>query len=193
MKNNQVTHLDKLTSTILAKVLGAFFYYPPDHQTVKPLIDTLCQIEHIANWQNAVLIGEQCQIIANQINNPELNYQFSLLFEGQGSMSAPPWGSVYLDQEQLLMGESQERYRQFLQQHGLILNTGINEPEDQFGLMLMAYAILQEKDKPKIAKQLIDEHLLIWSSAYLEKLKQNEISPFYRALAVIAQQYLRII
>ncbi|OCG72276.1 hypothetical protein A9G43_02995 [Gilliamella sp. Occ3-1] len=193
MKNNQATHLDKLTSTILAKVLGAFFYYPPDHQTVKPLIDTLCQIEHITNWQNAVLIGEQCQIIATQINNSELNYQFSLLFEGQGSMSAPPWGSIYLDQKQLLMGESQERYRQFLQQHGVILNTGINEPEDQFGLMLMAYAMLLENNNYTAAKQLINEHLLIWSPTYLKKLKQNKISPFYRALAMIAEQYLQIL
>ncbi|SCC31633.1 chaperone TorD involved in molybdoenzyme TorA maturation [Gilliamella bombicola] len=193
MKNNEAIHPDKLTSTILAKLFGAFFYYPPDHQTVKPLIDILFQLEHIVDWQNAVLIGEQCQIIATQINNPELNYQFSLLFKGQGAMSAPPWGSVYLDQEQLLMGESQERYRQFLQQQGLTLNTGINEPEDQFGLMLMAYAILQEKNNPKAAKQLMDEHLLIWSSAYLKKLKQNEISPFYRALAVIVEQYLLMI
>ncbi|QYN48049.1 molecular chaperone [Gilliamella sp. ESL0405] len=177
----------------MAKVLGAFFYYPPNSQTVEPLLEALLHIDQLADWQNPELISQQCQILATQISHVDLDYQFSLLFEGQGKMPAPPWGSVYLDQEKLLMGESQERYRQFLQQHGLTLNTGMNEPEDQFGLMLIAYAILLEKQKTQAANQLIDEHLMTWSSAYLDQLKHNQVSQFYRALAVVAEQYLLLL
>lgn len=187
---NKEKRFDNLTCATLAKVLGAFFYYPPHSLTVEPLLEALLHIDQLADWQNPELISQQCQILARQISHVDLDYQFSLLFEGQGKMPAPPWGSVYLDQEKLLMGESQERYRQFLQQHGLTLNTGMNEPEDQFGLMLMAYAILLEKQKTQAADQLIDEHLMTWSSAYLDQLKNNQVSPFYRALAVVAEQYL---
>ena len=190
MMNKGLNSLDNLTSIILAKILGAFFYYPPKSEQINSLLEGLLQLDQLTNWPNQSLITEQCQILKKQIEHPEIEYQFSLLFEGQGSMIAPPWGSVYLDQDKLLMGESQERYRAFLQQQGLRLNTGMNEPEDQFGLMLMAYAILLEKHQSQAAKQLLHEHLLTWAPAYLESLKRNQISPFYQALAIIAEHYL---
>lgn len=193
MTNNELNNLDNLTSITLAKLLGAFFYYPPKSEQINSLLEGLLQVDKLTNWSNQPLMTEQCQILKNQIAHPEIEYQFSLLFEGQGSMIAPPWGSVYLDQDKLLMGESQERYRAFLQQQGLILNTGMNEPEDQFGLMLMAYAILLEKHQFQAAKQLLTEHLLTWAPAYLDSLKQNQISPFYQALAIIAEHYLQIL
>ncbi|MCO6549741.1 MAG: molecular chaperone [Gilliamella sp.] len=185
--------MDNITRITLAKLLSTFFYYPPNNKVTTPLIQALLHIDDLVKWLNPCIISEQCNILANHIDDSELNYQFSLLFEGQGTMPAPPWGSFYLDKEHLLLGESQECYRQFLQQHGLILNTGMNEPEDQFGLMLMAYAMLLENNNYTAAKQLINEHLLIWSSTYLKRLKQNEISPFYRALAMIADQYLQML
>lgn len=188
----ELTNLDNTTCMTLAKLLGAFFYYPPNSQNIKPLITALLQIDQLTEWKNALLISEQCQILVEEINNPDIDYQYSVLFEGQGPMTTPPWGSVYLDQEHLLMGESQECYRLFLQQQGLKLNTGMNEPEDQFGLMLMAFAILLEKNKPEVAKQLITDHLMTWSSLYLDRLKQNDVSRFYRTLAVIADEYLQM-
>ncbi|WP_217332190.1 TorD/DmsD family molecular chaperone [Gilliamella apis] len=185
--------MDNLTSITLAKLLGAFFYYPPTSKQVTGLIDGLLQLDQLAKWPNQQLVTEQCQILSTQIQHAEIEYQFSLLFEGQGIMSAPPWGSVYLDQEKLLMGESQERYREFLQQQGLTLDTGMNEPEDQFGLMLMAYAILLEKQQFAAAQQLMTEYLLSWAPMYLDCLKQNQVSLFYQALAIIAEQYLQMI
>ncbi|WP_176701762.1 TorD/DmsD family molecular chaperone [Gilliamella sp. wkB112] len=185
--------MDITTCATLAKLLGAFFYYPPNGQEVKPLITALLHIDQLTEWSNGLLISEQCQILADEVTNPELDYQYSVLFEGQGSMPTPPWGSVYLDEEHLLMGESQERYRQFLQQQGLKLTSGINEPEDQFGLMLMAFAILLENNKPEAAQQLITDHLLIWSALYLDRLKVNDVSRFYRSLAIIAEQYLMLL
>ncbi|MDF7670933.1 molecular chaperone [Orbaceae bacterium ESL0721] len=177
----------------VARVLGAFFYYSPDSAIAKPLIPALLQIDQLANWQNRSLITAQCQTLAKEIGNPELSYHFSLLFEGQGGMSAPPWGSVYLDREKLLMGESTERYRLFLRENGLKLDTGINEPEDQFGLMLMAFALLLEQNQIAAAKSLIDHHLRIWSNSYLTQFIANEVSPFYRALGVIAEAFLTLI
>ncbi|OCF94743.1 TorD/DmsD family molecular chaperone [Gilliamella sp. wkB308] len=185
--------MDNLTTVTLAKIIGAFFYYSPRSETVKPLIEALLHIDQLANWQNPELIHQQCQKLKVELTHQDLDYHFSLLFEGQGEMLAPPWGSVYLDQEKLLMGESQERYRAFLQQQGVMLSTGMNEPEDQFGLMLMAFALLLEKNQPQTANQLLNEHLFTWSTYYLNQLKQNQISPFYAALAVIAEQYLEML
>lgn len=185
--------MDNTTTATLAKLLGVFFYYPPNNNVTTSLTEALLHLDLLTKWGDAKLIGEQCQILTNEIDNPELNYQFSVLFEGQGVMEAPPWGSVYLDKEHLLMGESQEYYRQFLQQHGIQLNTGLNEPEDQFGLMLMAYALLLEKNKINEANKLMSEHLMTWAFDYLERLIHNSVSQFYQALATITKVYLNLL
>ncbi|MDF7666879.1 molecular chaperone TorD family protein [Orbaceae bacterium ESL0727] len=179
--------------TTLAKLLGAFFYYSPHSDATSPLIPALLEVDKLADWQNPTRITAQCQTLAEEIDNPELAYQFSLLFEGQGTMVAPPWGSVYLDREHLLMGESEEAYRHFLRQNNLQLDTGMNEPEDQFGLMLMAFALLRDQKKFAAADSLIHDHLLTWSSHYLTKLTENTVSPFYKALGIIADEFLGLV
>jgi len=182
--------LDISSINLPARLLGAFFYYPPNSDTLMPLKSALNDIEALFEWHKPEDIINQRDIMIKNITDPELDYQYSVLFEGQGTMPAPPWGSVYLDKENLLMGESAERYRLFLTQNNIVIQTGINEPEDQFGLMLMALALLIESAQFTAAKTLLSDHIMIWAPRYLSLLSQNEISPFYRALAAIAQSYL---
>ncbi len=182
--------VDNATYSMLARLLGVFFYYPPNSPITRPVTHVLLQLDQLAHWQNPDLIAQQCQQLADHITHPELDYHYSVLFEGQGHMIAPPWGSVYLDKEGLLMGESEAGYRAFLQQHGLKLDTGINEPEDHFGLMLMAFALFIEQNKIAAAKQLLEQHLMCFAPSYLHKLTDNGVSPFYQSLAIIAREYL---
>ncbi|WP_392559903.1 TorD/DmsD family molecular chaperone [Orbus mooreae] len=175
------------------RLFGAFFYYPPTSEALKPLYTSLNEIESLFLWENKSLIQSQCKLIQKYLNDPELPYQYSILFEGQGFMPAPPWGSVYLDKENLLMGESTHRYREFLQQQNIVMQTGINEPEDQFGLMLMTLALIIESAEFDAAKQLISQHIMPWAPRYLSLLKEYDGSPFYQALAIIVEQYLSTI
>lgn len=108
---------------------------------------------------------------------------FTELFEGVGDMKTPPWGSVYLDRERVLFGESTLEYRQFLSDQGVDLNTGIREPEDQFGLMLLAYAFLLESGNVKAADKLMTSHLLPWGMVYLSLLNKVSHNQFYSELA----------
>ncbi len=117
------------------------------------------------------------------IDEKQLEYDFSLLFEGIGDMPAPPWGSVYLDRERVLFGSSALEYRAFLQSNGVELDTGLREPEDQFGLMLLAFAYLLEQNKKDAAFELMEQHLLPWSSTYLELLNNKSDNLFYKNLS----------
>ncbi|CAM2781309.1 TorD/DmsD family molecular chaperone [Vibrio mytili] len=121
----------------------------------------------------------------------QLEHDFSVLFEGIGTMPVPPWGSVYLDKEQVLFGESNVQYRLFLQAHGLCLDSGQREPEDQFGLMLLACAYLLEQGNKDAAFELIGEHLMPWANAYLEQLQQQAPNTFYQHLANDASTWLQ--
>lgn len=191
-----------LLDTTLPRILGACFYYPPQSATVQRLWPLLPQMADIFPWPNPAKIAHYCQQMP-AISPEQLEYDFSVLFEGQGEMPAPPWGSVYLDKENILMGASTLQYREFLATLGLANQSTIHEPEDQFGLMLLAWVYLIEQqpvssqqsnnnqqDKAKIV--LLTEHLLPWAYRYLELVKNAQVEyPVYPLLAAITECYLK--
>lgn len=186
-----------LLNTTLPRILGACFYYPPQSDTMRRLWPLLPQIKDLFPWPHPTSIARYCQQIPD-ISPEQLEYDFSVLFEGQGEMPAPPWGSVYLDKENILMGASTLQYREFLTTLGLASQSAIHEPEDQFGLMLLAWVHLIEhspltqQQPPDSALELLTEHLLPWAYRYLELVKNAQIEyQVYSLLAEITECYLK--
>ncbi|WP_145538775.1 TorD/DmsD family molecular chaperone [Yersinia kristensenii] len=186
-----------LLNTTLPRILGACFYYPPQSDTVRRLWPLLPQLKDLFPWPHPANIVRCCQQLPD-ISPEQLAYDFSVLFEGQGEMPAPPWGSVYLDKENILMGASTLQYREFLSTLGLASQSAIHEPEDQFGLMLLAWVHLIEQ--PPSAQQqptdaaivLLTEHLLPWAYRYLELIKNARVEyQVYPLLAEITECYLK--
>lgn len=122
---------------VLPRILGALFYYSPERPEVKALFDCLPTLPELYPWRDRGHIESLC---ASWLlpDDDALTWQFSVLFEGQGKMPVPPWGSVYLEKDNLLMGETTADYRAFLQSLGMVFTDREREPEDQFGLMLLA-------------------------------------------------------
>lgn len=186
-----------LLNTTLPRILGACFYYPPQSDTVQRLWPLLPQIAELFPWSNPAKIARYCQQMPS-IQPEQLEYDFSILFEGQGEMPAPPWGSVYLDKENILMGDSTLQYREFLSTFGLVNQSTIREPEDQFGLMLLAWVHLIEQQpvtkhpSGEAALALLTEHLLPWAYRYLELVSssqtEHQVCPL---LAKITECYLK--
>ncbi|WP_419833840.1 molecular chaperone TorD family protein [Endozoicomonas atrinae] len=175
---------------VLPRMLGTLFYYSPTSEEAGGVISELAELPALLDWQNPSLIEEATARLCS-VDIAELPYQFSLLFEGQGSMPAPPWGSVYLDRENLLLGETAQAYRQFLRANDVELDTDLNEPEDQFGLMILAMAYFMETENDDAVVELLGTHLLPWSGRYLELLSEADESGFYRALAVVADEFMK--
>ena len=175
---------------VLPRMLGTLFYYSPTSGEASSVISELAELPVLLDWQNPSLIEEAAAQLCS-VDIAELTYQFSLLFEGQGSMPAPPWGSVYLDRENLLLGETAQDYRQFLRANQVELDTDLHEPEDQFGLMILAMAYFMETENDDAVVELLGTHLLPWSGRYLELLAEADESGFYRALAVVADEFLK--
>ncbi|KEI70554.1 hypothetical protein GV64_07220 [Endozoicomonas elysicola] len=171
-------------------MLGTLFYYSPNSEEAKGVISQLSDLPDLLDWQNPSLIEDAADHMGS-VESVNLLYQFSLLFEGQGAMAAPPWGSVYLDRENLLLGETAQAYRKFLISHQVELDTDLNEPEDQFGLMILAMAYFMETENDDAVVELLGTHLLPWSGRYLELLAEADESGFYRALAVVADEFLK--
>lgn len=183
----QAITLNDLSS--MAKLFGSLFYYPLTEPNNRSML------RQFANDPDLELNGFEQLIQAMENDSDDtLNNDFFLLFEGGEIMHAPPWGSVYLDKEQVIFGDSLLSYRRFLKQQGIELNTGMREPEDQFGLMLFAISQLIESDSDiSVIKQLLAEHLLVWCYRYLELLESNARSQSYKVLAQLAKQWCEVV
>ncbi|QBY43058.1 molecular chaperone [Arsenophonus nasoniae] len=182
-----------LLNTSILRILGACFYYSPDSPSVKSLIPLMPFLVELFPWPDSQKIKKLTKEIAKQ-DFKLLYYDFSILFEGQGNVPAPPWGSVYLDPEKIVMRISTQAYQQFLSLHSIAVESDQNEPTDQFGLMLLAAVYLLERNKKIIAIELIEQHLLPWAYRYLSLIQMTKLEhTFYRNLAAISEEYLKTI
>lgn len=170
---------------VVFQLLGQNLYCRPSNEN-KQIRDNLTQLPDLLNWPDENKIANLVQALP-ALDVEDLEYQFSVLFEGQGQMPCPPWGSVYLDKDNIVFGETTAEYRNFLRQNGLEIKSESKEPEDQFGLMLLALSQLLEKGEAQAGMELITEHLMPWGTRYLELLAKNEVSQYYAIIAQITQ------
>ncbi len=101
-----------------------------------------------------------------------------------------PWGSVWLDKESVLFGDSTLALRQWMRENGIALEADGNEPEDHFGTVLLLAAWLCETEQDALFAQLLAWHLLPWSGRFLSVFVDHAAHPFYQALGQLAQATL---
>ncbi|CEO40962.1 molecular chaperone TorD family protein [Photobacterium kishitanii] len=169
---------------VLSRIIGGLFYYhPSQYETVG--INAVLRLDNTGFSQ-----FDKTTAAISATDPHTLSVWHDELFTGIGEMKAPPWGSVYLDKEAVVFGDSTLHYRQFLLQCGIEFEAKHNEPEDQFGLMLMVIASLIEDKKFDAVAELLSVHLLPWAPHYLALFQQAAPVGAYRELADLGQSFI---
>lgn len=117
--------------------------------------------------------------------------EFHRLFVGPGALIAPPYESVYLSPEQVLMQAETLAVRQFYRSNGKELAPDRREPDDHLAFELEFYAHLQtEANGLDAMRRFCTEHLQRWVPAFCERVIAGTRSSFYRSLAVITREVI---
>lgn len=170
-----------------ARVLGALFYYSPDSEQAAPLVQALTHSDWYQDWPQTeaslLPIADTFRATTEEL----LKDAWQRLFIGPYALPSPPWGSVWLDRESVLFGDSTLALRQWMRDNTIAFEMQQNEPEDHFGTLLMLAAWLAENGRDAQRDQLLAWHLLPWSQRFLAVFIENAGHPFYVALGKLAQ------
>lgn len=164
----QLSELNKNELVIVCRLYGALYYYQPkDFDQVQ--LNTYFQhdVETPINDINIVLNAFK---IADKT---KLNAEYCRLFSSSQPFSAPPWGSIYLDQNSPLNGPSTQAYCDFIEHCGLKLRENSTDPEDHLGLMLMVLAMLIDDDQDQHVTELLGEYILPWFQFFASRIKKE--------------------
>ncbi len=127
----------------------------------------------------------------------ELLVEYARLFLGPNRLVAPPYGSCYLDEERLLMGNSTLEALRIYREHGVEMDEHFREAPDHVSVELefQYFLIFQQvkalrKGEIEEAGRLLNAHadfrdrfLTKWIPPFTENIIENTTSEFYRQLA----------
>jgi TorA maturation chaperone TorD len=181
------------------KLLSAC-YYLPEEDTIKKL----------AKLEEAM--GSVCAEAAEHISNMRgeteielLKIDYSKLFVGPFKLLAPPYGSVYLEGERRVMGDSTIDARNRYKEVGLDISGGLKEAPDHIAIELefMYYLIFKEIESIEnsdfesamyyLKKQrgFLKDHLGVWVSEFADNVEENAGTDFYKNLARATKVFVK--
>lgn len=133
----------------------------------------------------------------------ELLKEYSRLFLGPFQLEAPPFGSVYLESEGRMMGDSTADAKRMYRESGLEMASDFQSPPDHViaELEFLAFLGLQELESREQQdrgffrhkrEQFLQSHVGAWFPLFADKVEQNTQMAFYRDLSRLTRRLLEV-
>lgn len=179
------------------RLLAACFYQPQkelflEEELFKNLEGVLRQIS-----PDAATYAAMMEKAFSKYSEEELLVAYAKLFVGPNELLAPPYGSVYLDGEKMVMGDSTMATIKMYEEQGLSMEGSFRNLPDHITVELefMYYLIFTEiealeksqweaaLDLIKTQRLFLDRFLNRWVKPFCDKIKQGTDNEFYTSLA----------
>ncbi len=140
---------EKLTDiACCARILGALFYYSPEAPEARAIVDALRMPGWEREWPCGFDSARVTGFYTLNSGDETLAQAWQRLLIGPHALPAPPWGSVWLDRESVLFGDSTLALQGWLRDNAIAFETPLNEPADHIGLLLLLGPGLRSTEKP---------------------------------------------
>ena len=179
-------------------------YYLPDSDLIIKLKGLERQLDELGSeaLSYAALMRSELQG-AKELE--KLKIDFARLFAGPYSLLAPPYGSVYLEGERQIMGDStldvQNRYRK----EGVELSDSFRDVPDHIAaeLEFMYFLVFKEIqalensdvdttiDYFEKQRAFLSEHLGAWVFEFADSIEKEAETEFYKNLARLTKAFVR--
>ncbi|MGD9034741.1 MAG: molecular chaperone TorD family protein [Desulfobacteraceae bacterium] len=134
----------------------------------------------------------------------DLKADYARLFSGPYTLLAPPYGSVYLDGERKVMGDSTVEVRGTYRRAGLDISEDFHDAPDHIAaeLEFMYFLIFKEVEALKESdvgraidflsqqKAFLTDHLCAWGPQFTERVEEAAATGFYKNLARATRDFL---
>ncbi|MGI9535464.1 MAG: TorD/DmsD family molecular chaperone [Desulfocapsaceae bacterium] len=189
-----VSQTDAITRGNCFKLLAACFYEPEKDLFVE---ENLCQNlrDLLDGWASgAAKAASDMGLALSNLNQEELSISHAELFIGPFELIAPPYGSVYLEKNRQIMGDTTIDVLKSYEEAGLSVDE--KEPSDHIAIELEFMSFLSTREAEARAQGNTIEaenffgqqkdfynNYLRWVPNFCEAIKKGTKSPFYQSLA----------
>jgi len=171
------------------------------------LINTLEQLEQAFETLESEA-GSPIALMRKEIKGSEklddLKIEYARLFVGPYSVPAPPYGSVYLEDQRRVMGHSTMDVQKKYAQAGLTLSETFKDNPDHImaELEFMYFLIFKEIQAIQggsletvsdfLLKQrlFLQDHLAVWIKDFGQNIETHSQKNFYKGLAMATQTFI---
>ena len=179
------------------RLLAACFYYPRKEAFIQENVFKNLTEAFKRVCPPAAIFSENMGEAISLYSNEELLIDYAQLFVGPQELKAPPYGSVYLDKERKVMGNSTIEVIEIYRESGLTMSNDFRELPDHIAaeLEFMYFLIIKETEAiekstadralhfVEMQRLFTDKFLGQWVGRFCEKIKEGTDNAFYRALA----------
>ncbi len=183
------------TTQSCAMILGTLFLQSPkEGNAAAEIAKSLCEMRLSEEWPfgNEEELAQAAALFAQAKDETDyaLGRAYHHLFVGPGPRKAAPWGSVYLDSEAVVFGDSCLLLVRWMRANGIALfEDESREPVDHIGRIFVLLAWLCENN-PELIEEFLRLHVLPWSDKFFDRLDAANEGPFYAGLSKLARATL---
>ncbi len=195
------SHLRHLARADVYRLLSACFYQPEEAFLEEELFGQLKTAMAVASPR---LVPEAAALedAYRGAGQDNLMLDYTRLFLGPFDILAKPYGSVYLDGEKIVMGDSTLQAMALYGDGGFEVAEDFKEMPDHVAvelefLYLLSFRIGQDGDEGgratlvALKRRFLAEHLGDWFSLLAAAIRQGAETDFYKQLADLTEQVLR--
>lgn len=186
-----------ITQTANAYKLLSLLYGPPTEE----LEEVLTHLEQTLQSLRPELIPLvlEMKTLSDSVSKlEELTVDHARLFIGPFDLLAPPYGSIYLDGQRQVMGDSTMEVLQFYRQAGLNSADDFKQPPDyivtelEFIYYLIAKYLETEDEQWLVQMEtFLNKYLGKWSGDFTNRINEHAKNLFYKNLAHLTLEIIQ--